>query len=148
MKHKLYETDYCIWAETNAQLLQAGRLAEVDIEHLIEELNDVGKSERRSLQSYLELILLHLLKWQFQPPLRSHSWRLSIENGRQGVEKILDDSPSLRPTLPVVIDKAYSYARRSAAVETGLGKEKFPPSCPFTLEEILDDSFLPIAQED
>lgn len=148
MKHQLYETDYCVWAETNAQLLQAGRLTEVDIEHLIEELNDVGKSERRSLQSYLELILLHLLKWRFQPYLRSHSWRLSIENGRQGIEKVLDDSPSLRPTLQVVIEKAYSYARRSAAVETGLPKKNFPEICPFTQEEILDDSFLPIAQED
>ena len=73
---------------------------------------------------------------------------MSIENGRQGVEKVLDDSPSLRPTLPVVIEKAYSYARRSAVVEIGVPEENFPQTCPFTQEEILDDSFLPVVQED
>ena len=143
-----YETDYCAWAETNATLLQQGKLAEIDIEHLIEELEDMGKSERRSLQSYLEVILLHLLKWQFQSHLRSHSWRLSIENGRQGVEKILDDSPSLRPTLPTVINKAYGYAKRSAIVETGLAKHTFPNSCLFTLEQALDRNFLPDATDE
>ncbi|OQW93024.1 MAG: hypothetical protein BWK79_13335 [Beggiatoa sp. IS2] len=146
MTNTQYETDYCVWAETNAKLLRQGQLAEVDIVHIIEELEDVGKSERRSLQSYMEIVLLHLLKWKYQPRLRSLSWRSSIENGRQGLEKILDDSPSLRSTLPNVMDRAYVYAKRSAVAETGLSHSIFPTKCPFELTEVMNEVFLPHAE--
>ena len=84
------------WALANAALLREGRVAEVDIAHIVEELEDLGKSERRALASHLRVLLAHLLKWQFQPGLRGPSWRLSIDNTRRDIQLILDDSPSLR----------------------------------------------------
>lgn len=138
-----YDDDLVGWAAANAALLRAGCLAHVDAMHLAEELEDLGKSERRSLTSHLSNLMLHLLKWQFQPGLRGPSWRLSVNNARAAAAEILDDSPSLRPALPALIEKAYPLARRNALAETGLPEATFPSACPYAIDQLFDDGFWP-----
>jgi hypothetical protein len=138
-----YDDDLVGWAAANAALLRAGRLSQVDALHLAEELEDLGKSERRSLTNHLGNLMLHLLKWQFQPGLRGPSWRLSVNNARAAAAEILDDSPSLRPSLPALVNKAYPLARRNALAETGLPEATFPQDCPYAIAQLLDDGFWP-----
>ncbi len=131
------------WALANAALLREGRVAEVDIAHLVEELEDLGKSERRALASHLRVLLAHLLKWQFQPGLRGASWRLRIDNARRDIQVILDDSPSLRRSLEETIAKEYPSARRNAVTETGLPADQFPNACPYAADQVLHADFWP-----
>ncbi|NCA70764.1 MAG: DUF29 domain-containing protein [Sphingobacteriia bacterium] len=140
-----YDQDLVGWALANAALLRAGQLSRIDARHLAEELEDLGKSERRSVLSHLRNLMMHLLKWQCQPGLRGPSWRLSILNARLAIQEILDDSPSLKTGLEDLIDKAYALALRNAIIETGLPEATFPSVCPFTPEQLLDDAFWPEA---
>ncbi len=140
-----YEMDLVAWAETNAALLRQGRLSEIDGLHIAEELEDVGKSERRSLASHLRNLLLHLIKWRYQKGLRGVSWRLSIQNARQQIQDILVDSPSLRARLSASLENEYQRALVLAAIETGLPKSTFPADCPFSAEQILDYDWWPEA---
>ncbi len=141
---QLYEADTVAWATANADLLRQRRFAEVDVVHLIEELEDMGKSERRALESHLSVLLMHLLKWEHQPVIRSNSWKFSIANARASIEETLEDSPSLKPKLQdtAFVSRAYSRARRLAAIETGLDIAIFPEVCPFDLMQIQSD-YLP-----
>ncbi|WP_295384602.1 DUF29 domain-containing protein [uncultured Thiodictyon sp.] len=138
-----YEVDLVAWALDNAALLRAGRLSEVDAQHLAEELEDLGKSERRSLGSHLRVLVTHLLKWQYQPGLRGASWRLSVLNARAAIRGILADSPSLVPETPRHLDAVYHLARANAIGETGLPEASFPPDCPYTIEQVLSETFWP-----
>lgn len=131
------------WALANAALLREGRVAEVDVAHILEELEDLGKSERRALAGDLRVLLAHLLKWQFQPGLRGPSWRLSIDNARRDIQLILDDSPSLRRLLEEAIAKEYPSARRNAVTETGLTPDQFPNICPYAADQVLRADFWP-----
>jgi len=133
----LYERDFVAWVDEQAGLLRTGRFPAIDAVRVAEELEAMGSSERRSLGSHLKNILLHLLKWRFQPERRSESWRLSIFNSRDAVVDILDDSPSLRRELPELIAKNYPRAVRDAVAETGVPANGFPHECPFTLGDIL-----------
>jgi hypothetical protein len=134
-----YETDFYQWTQRQAALLRQGILSAVDIENLAEEIESMGRSDRRSLGSFLELILLHLLKWQFQPQRRGSSWIESILNSRNAVERLLMDSPSLVPQLPAMVTAEYRRARKDAAKETDLALTIFPEQCPFTVEQITGD---------
>jgi hypothetical protein len=127
----------------NAQLLRQGRLSEIDVEHIAEELESMGKSERRELMSRLAVLMSHLLKWLFQPELRSNSWKYTIEEQRRGVTDLLEDSPSLRHELEDRLAKAYTNALLQAARETGMDKACFSEQCPFSLGQILDEDFWP-----
>lgn len=137
----LYEADTMAWASANAELLRQRRFDELDVQHLIEELEDMGKSERRALESHLTVLLMHLLKWQYQSAMRGNSWLLSIANARESIEDALSDSPSLRPKLQdaAFVSRAYSKARRSASIETGLDVSTFPEECPFDAVQIESD---------
>ncbi len=139
----LYEKDYYLWLTNTANLLRAENLAELDLLHLIEEIEDMGKRERRSLYSNLKILLMHLLKYRYQPEKRSHSWRYTIEEHRQRIAEAFSDSPSLQGYLLEVFDKCYQDAKKLAAKETGLAKEAFPTESPFTTEETLDPDYLP-----
>ena len=141
-----YEDDLYAWALENASLLRAGRLTEIDALHIAEELEDMSKSERRALRSHLDNLLLHLLKWQYQPTHRGVSWKLSIRNPRHRIGIILEDSPSLRPQIQGLIMDEYPAARLDAIDETGLPETSFPVDCPFTLEQVIDQAFWPISQ--
>lgn len=143
---RMYECDLYVWAQTNAQLLREGRLSEIDVEHIAEELEDVGKSERRALASHIRNLVMHLLKWQFQSRLRSVSWELSIRNARREIQLILEDSPSLVQRFPDLLAREYSVARTNAIVETGLQEATFPEHCFYTPEQVQDQHFWPDPQ--
>ncbi|MDG4552700.1 MAG: DUF29 domain-containing protein [Candidatus Competibacter sp.] len=134
-----YDTDFYLWTQQQAALLRQGRLQAVDAENLAEEIESMGKSDRRSIGSHLRNILLHLLKWRYQPERRGTSWIESIGTARDEVEDILADSPSLVPQVDALTTAEYSRARRKAAKETGLPLTTFPEQCPFTAEQITGD---------
>lgn len=140
----LYERDYCLWIETTINQIQSGQLTAVDFGHLLEELQSMVKIEKRALESNLEVVLMHLLKYQYQSEKRSNSWRYTLFEHRDRLEGMLEDSPSLSPYLYQVFDKCYGKARKKASLETGLPLETFPVESPFAIEETLNTDFLPI----
>ena len=138
-----YETDFYGWIQEQAALLRAGRFAALDVEHLIEEVEGMGKSEKRELLSRLAVLLAHLLKWHFQPGLRSRSWSATIKEQRKMMDLLLKDNPSLKAQLGGLLPDAYEVAVLSAERQTGLSESAFPASCPYTPEQITDDGFWP-----
>ncbi|EGV17318.1 DUF29 domain-containing protein [Thiocapsa marina] len=138
-----YDRDFYAWIARNVALLRAGRVAEVDAEHIAEELESMGKRDLRQLRSRLQVLTMHLLKWQFQPDLRSKSWLATIDHQRDEIESLLLDSPSLRSSLDDALTMIYPKAVRDASRESGLHETAFPNTCPYTLEEILSPGFLP-----
>jgi ribosomal protein L29 len=138
-----YDKDFYAWTQEQAGLLRAGKFAEVDVENLAEELDSMGRSDRREIDSRLEVLLAHLLKWQAQVTFRSQSWRGTIREQRRRIAKLLRESPSLQPVAEQLVPEAYEEARQKAANDTGLPEASFPAECPFTPEQVLADDFLP-----
>ena len=138
-----YDDDLVAWALANADLLRKGQLSQIDADHLAEELEDLGKSERRALCSHIRVLMMHLLKWQFQPGLRGASWRLTIANARREVQVILEDSPSLRRVTATCLEKEYPSARKHAIIEMGLPEDQLPASPPYTIDQVLAEDFWP-----
>jgi hypothetical protein len=141
--HSLYEQDFYAWANEQAALLRAGQLSAADIEHIAEEIESMGKTEKRELVSRLTVLLLHLLKWQYQPDRRGNSWKRSIATSRDQLTDHLADNPSLKAKLKDATTLAYRYARRDAATETGLDDSSFPAVCPWSFEQLMDVDFWP-----
>ena len=139
----LYDEDFYAWAMATAALLRQRRFAEIDIAHLAEELEDMGKRERRALESHIRNVTLHLLKWRYQSRKRRASWRQSIRNGRIEIHKLLRDSPSLAGQVSHILDDEYPAARADAIDETGLTGDIFPVRCSFTAEQVLGAEFWP-----
>jgi hypothetical protein len=138
-----YEQDFYAWTRRTAELLRAGRLDEVDIEHVAEEIEDMGRRDVRELNSRMQVLLAHLLKWQSQTDRRSASWRATITSERLELDGLVAQSPSLRPKLASGLADNYARAVLRAAAETGLGRERFPATCPYRVEQVLDEDFLP-----
>lgn len=138
-----YESDFHAWAGEQASLLRQGRLAEADVENIAEEIESLGRSEKRELVNRLTVLLAHLLKWQFQPVWRGKSWRLTIKEQRNQLADHLDDNPSLRADLTEAIARAFKHALVEVQKETPLREEDLPAVCPYTPEQILDPEFLP-----
>ena len=138
-----YDTDFYLWTQQQAALLRQGQTMELDMANLAEEIEDMGKNNRLALESSLSNVIMHLLKWRYQPERRGTSWKLSIRNGRRQIEKRLKNSPSLKPQLPVIVQEEYPPAREDAADETGLPLSTFPDQCPFTVEQLLDVEYWP-----
>lgn len=138
-----YETDVVAWANEQAALLRSGKLSQIDIENIAEEIEDVGKSEKRELASRLAVLLAHLLKWQVQPGRHSSSWQRTIKEQRKSLSRRIDKTPSLKECLADKewLDDAWSDAVASAADETGL--DVFPESCIWDIEQILSQGFYP-----
>ncbi len=136
----LYDRDFYAWSNEQATLLRAGNLAAADIAHIAEEIESMGRSEKRELVSRLTVLLLHLLKWRYQTERRSRSWELSIDNSRFALIKHLADNPSLKASLTEALETAYYTARRDAAIETGMPLETFPADCPWTFEQAMQDA--------
>ncbi|HAO23171.1 MAG: hypothetical protein BWK80_15060 [Desulfobacteraceae bacterium IS3] len=146
MEHAInYEQDFYSWLMYNAQLLKEKRFSELDIENIAEELESMGRRDKRELLSRLTVLLAHLLKWQFQPVRRSKSWERTIDEQREQIYLILSDSPSLKYQLENEISHAYDLSVKAAAKETGMKKTIFPETCPFASEQILDENFYPDA---
>ncbi len=143
MSANLYAEDFYAWANEQAGLLRAGKLSEADVEHIAEEIESMGKSEKRELLSRLTVLLLHLLKWQHQPLRRVPSWRLSIANTQDALTDHLEDNPSLRAVIETSIGTSYRRARRDAALETGFQEATFPLDCPWSFNQMMADDFWP-----
>jgi hypothetical protein len=139
----LYEQDFYAWANEQAGLLRAGKLTQADIEHIAEEIESMGKTEKRELANRLTVLLSHLLKWQHQPDRRGASWEVSIINQRLDIAIHLQDNPSLKSRLPEAIAEAYRKARGEAYAETGLPKETFPDVCPWSFDQMMNENFWP-----
>lgn len=135
--------DFFEWTQQVADRLRARRFAELDVEHVAEEIEDMGKRDLRELNSRMEVLLAHLLKWKVQPRKRSRSWRATVVTQRHEIKAILEDSPSLRRRLASARKSNYERAVARAAAETGLSVNIFPPDCPFSNEEILEAGLLP-----
>lgn len=143
MQSDLYDQDLYAWAMSTARMVRDGRFDALDREHLAEELESMGKSELRALESRLAVLLAYLLKWQFQPEKRSKSWQRTLIEQRKRIARLLRDSPSLRPKLDGLLPDAYDSALRLAAEETGKDESDFPPSCPYDVEQVLDLAYHP-----
>lgn len=138
-----HETDFYSWTKEQAMLLKQGRFMEVDREHLIEELESMGASERRELVNRLAVLLAHLLKWQYQPERRGKSWQFTIETQRQDALDVLIDNPGLKTTVNEAMVRAYRKARAFVVRETNLEPDTFPSVCPWDLEQALNEEFWP-----
>src|SRR5271169_281120 len=138
-----YDQDFYAWTREQADLLRAGRASDADLENIAEEIESMGKTEKRELVSRLTVLLLHLIKWRFQPVKRGRSWHLSIYGQRLDIEDLLSDNPSLRPIVSLSIGQAWRRALIEAEKETGLDASTFPADCPWAAERILSDDFWP-----
>lgn len=140
-----YEQDIVVWANEQAALLRAGKLSAIDIEHIAEEIEDVGRSEQRELASRMAVLLAHLLKWQFQPERRGSSWQTTLRIQRDAIERRLRKTPSLRPMLKDAdwISDMWGDARQTAADEMGIGVSILPETCPWPMETVLSHEFHP-----
>ena len=142
----IYQKDFYSWIIQNVELIRQGKLSDIDTDNLIEELESMGKSEKRELISRLIVLIAHLLKWTYQAEKRSYSWECTIEEQRNKVLEVLEDSPSLKHSLEERLTIAYQRAIVMAAKETGIQKKYFPIHCPFSLNQIMDNTFYPDAQ--
>ena len=143
MPNNLYDRDFYAWANEQAALLRAGKLDSADIEHIAEEIESMGRGEKRELVNRLAELLMHLLKWRYQPAFRSASWRSTIDEQRYRLEAHLDDNPSLKSMIEQAMRDGYRLARPEAERETGLALEMFPPTCPFSFEQAMTQDFSP-----
>lgn len=147
-----YEIDFAAWADEQARLLEQHEFNELDLANLIEEVRDLGKSQRRAIASYLTVLLTHLLKWQYQPQLRQYasdgspkgSWAGSIVRSRLALQQLLEENPSLRDYPQQVLERSYKSAVKVASAETGI--KDFPKQCPYQVTDILNDEFWTIEQ--
>ncbi|MGB8698124.1 MAG: DUF29 domain-containing protein [Thermosynechococcaceae cyanobacterium] len=139
----LYDQDFLKWTQQQAEYLQQKNWAALDIKNLLEELDTLGRSEQKELGSYFQVLLMHLLKYQYQPERRTKSWARTISNCRDKIQDCLEDTPSLHRLLqdPTWLEKQYRRGRRDAAKETQKPLELFPSECPYTVEQILDPNF-------
>ncbi len=141
--NELYESDFYVWTQEQARLLRERRFDELDLENLIDEVESVGRSDKRQIESRLEILVAHLLKWKSQPGGRGGSWISSIFEQRRRLMRLVEDSPSLREFLRQEVSNGYTAARLLAARETGIAFGLFPEHCPFTPEQVLDLEFFP-----
>jgi hypothetical protein len=140
-----YDEDVIAWANEQAALLRAGKLSAIDIEHIAEEIEDVGKSEQRELANRMAVLLSHLLKWEFQSERRGASWEATIHTQRNSIERRIRKTPSLKASLndPDWWADAWDDAVEAASKETGLSYTTFPETCPWSMEQTLDPTFFP-----
>ncbi|TNG95745.1 DUF29 domain-containing protein [Pasteurellaceae bacterium USgator11] len=140
-----YNEDFYGWVNDQARLLKDGAFNQLDLENLIEEIECMGRSELSALRSRLKVLIMHLLKWKYQPTYQGRSWQLTIAEQRNEIEGLLDDSPSLKHKLANndTLLKCWKLAVLGASKETGFEVSHFPTSPIWTLDEILNPDFLP-----
>lgn len=139
----LYDTDFYAWTQEQAKLIKAKAFDKLDLTHLFEEIESMGASERSELVNRLEVLLGHLLKWQFQPTYRSNSWEYTIIEQRNKIQDHIDENPSLKSYLDTAFIKGYKYGVLLAAKESKLSRKAFPQNCEWTVEQVLNDEFFP-----
>jgi hypothetical protein len=140
---ELYQTDFYAWTIEQAKFLKDGIWDCLDISNLVEEIESLGKQQRQELRNRLGILLGYLLKWEFQPSHGSKSWLATIREQRRRIVDLLEESPSLKPYLPEVLEKAYQDGVDLAVCETSLNYKDFPLECCYDLEQILNLLFFP-----
>lgn len=138
-----YDTDFYDWAIKQAALLRAGRVQDIDLDNIAEEIESLGRSEKRELVNRLSVLIAHLFKWQLQPSHRGRGWILTIKEQRTKLQQHLRDNPSLRAKLPEAVEDAHGLGVLVAQRETGLAEGAFPRTCPWAIEDILNPEFFP-----
>jgi hypothetical protein len=138
-----YEQDFVAWLEDQAGRARRGETNGLDLDNIAEELEGMARSDRREIRNRLTVLLLHLLKHEFQPRRRSRRWRATIAEQRQRIAAVIEDSPSLQLFPASILDRCYADARSQAALETGLPITAIPGRCPFAIERALDPNWLP-----
>lgn len=149
-----YDIDFAAWAEEQARLAREKGVNALDLLNVAEELRDLGRNQVDKRDSHLTTLLMHLLKWQFQPRRRSRSWRLTVLRCRRDLERVFGKSTSLNPLTSrrddwdALLRQLYRDARDYAIAETGLPASALPETCPYTIDQILDPDFLPGSERD
>lgn len=138
-----YDSDFYGWTQEQANLLRSGNLNQLDTQNLLEEIEAMGRSERRELESRLQVLFIHLLKWQYQSDRQGRSWKLTIEEQRRKALRVLSENPSLKSRLPEILEDAYGDAVIGAERETNITRSVFPATCPWTFEQIIAPDFYP-----
>ena len=146
----LYDTDFNAWALGEAQKLKLKQFDRIDLKNLIEEIEDMSKSQRRGLESRLVVLIMHMLKWQVQHEKQCNSWKGTINIQRLKIKGLLKEMPSLKNNLKELVNDSdvYLEALHKASEETGIHKRLFPKELPYTLEQILDNNFYPNTMSD
>ncbi|MCI4624432.1 MAG: DUF29 domain-containing protein [Candidatus Magnetoovum sp. WYHC-5] len=142
-EQSLYERDFYEWGLYNAELLRQGRLSEIDIENIAEELESMSRRDKREVGNRLKLLIAHLLKWQYQSIRRSNSWRSTISDQRAQIKYLIKDSPSLKHSIEVIISESFEDAKVSFEDETGISQKHLPFNCPYSFEQMMDNRFWP-----
>lgn len=140
---KEHEIDFAAWTAEQAENLRAHTTDRIDWVNVAEEMENLGRSERRALGSHLRVLIAHLLKWNYQPERQGSSWRFSIENARSEIQELLTEMPSLRSYLSTETERQYARAKRLAVAETELHRDAMPENCPYSLEQLVDPGFYP-----
>jgi len=143
MSVAFYHLDFYQWTQRQGELLRVEEWEQLDWQHIAEEIESLGKKDKRQVQSWLAVLITHLLKWEYQPDKRSPSWRKTLKEQRFRLALVLNDSPSLKVGLPEFVAVVYLYAVENAADETGLDRKLFPTVCPYGIEQLLDPAFIP-----
>lgn len=138
-----YNADFYGWTLEQVGLLKLGQFQNIDLENLIEELEAMGRSEKRALESRIIVLLTHLLKWQYQPARRGKSWELTIKGQRVNCHDVLEDNPSLKSKLGELFVRSYNRAKIEAAKETGFDENYFPVECPYSITQLFDNNYYP-----
>jgi Domain of unknown function DUF29 len=141
--NELYESDFYVWTQEQARLLRERRWPDLDLENLAEEVESMGRSDKREIERRMRVLIAHLLKWKFQPGGRGNSWIRTIFEQRTALLGLIEESPSLREFGRDTVFKKYTAGRLLAASETGIAFGLFPEDCPFTPDEVLDLEFFP-----
>jgi hypothetical protein len=134
-----YEQDFYQWTQEQAELLKAGALSQLDVENLIEEIESMGKSQKRALISRMTVLLMHLLKWDYQPDRRSGSWKSTIITQRKEIKRLLKDNPGLKSIITEMLNETYLDAAEIASAETELPESTFPETCSYTVEQLMGE---------
>jgi hypothetical protein len=132
-----YLEDYGAWITAQIELIRDGQFDELDIEHLLEEIEGLARSDFDAFKSAIRIVLIHMLKWDIQIDYRSRSWAVSIDGHRKRVEEALEESPSYKGRIEEALAKAYRRARYDASKETRLPLSSFPEICPFSFDEVM-----------
>lgn len=144
--HPKHDEDFYGWAMANASLLKQGKYQEVDMDKIIEEMETLGRSNKRELISRLGVLIAHLLKWHYQPDMREpsrKSWKGTIERQRIEIDDLLGENPSLKSRIQETMPKAYKYALSILEEETPIDLKLLPDHCPYTFEQLIDETFFP-----
>lgn len=136
-----YEQDFYAWTQAQSELLRLGKWQSLDIENLAEEIESLGKQQKQELRNRLGILIGHILKWEYQPLLRSKSWKFTIVEQRDEVLDILQENPSLKPYLDEAIQKGFRQGVNLVLRETPLDYTDLPSECPYAIAQILDPKF-------